>query len=144
MSKEKQVQNNMLGLKVKHYSNSFHSDFSHHEFTSDFGKSNTDKSTYRPDISIVRAQQNALSRKKFLYDFPDGKDNGNFIMTYVRDKGLDITEVDSAIDRIKSSIDEKVSDSQEKDELLDSVKQIADSLKKDSLDVDETTEKSNN
>lgn len=139
MAKEK-----IIGFKVKHYSNSFYSEGLHHEFTSNFGKTNTDKSTFRPDISIVRAQQNALSGKKLLYDFPDGKDNGNFVMTYIRDKGLDVTEVDSALERIKSNIDEKISDSKQKDELLESVKQIADSLKKDSPDVDKTTENSNN
>lgn len=148
MSKEKIIQSEevssspRVGLAVKHYSNSFQNSTFHHQMTSDFGKTNTDKSTFRPDISIVRAQQSALSGKKLLYDFPDGKDTGNYVMTYVRDKGLDVTEVDSALEQIKSSIDEKISSSNEKDELLESVKQIADSLKKDSPQVDDSAQDS--
>lgn len=128
-------------ISVKHFSNSFKGEKP--PICRDFGESNTDKSTYRPDLSILRAYQGSKD-KKLVYDFPDGKDNGEIVMTYIRDKGLDVSEVDAALERIKSSIDEKVASSKEKDELLDSVKEIADSLKKDSSNVDVTTEKSEN
>lgn len=120
------AQKTSIGIPVKHYSNSFSSIPIHH-LCDDFGGSNTDKSTYRPDISLVYAQQGAAT-KTLLYDYPDGKDDGNYVMTYIRDKGLDVTEVQSAMDRVKSVIDEKIENGNKKDELLDSVKKIADSL----------------
>lgn len=104
-----QVDNSVsTGLLVRHFSNVFGSDVVGHQMLSDFGESNTDISTWRPDISLVRAQQGRLSGKQLVYDFPDGKDNGEFVMTYIRNKGLDTTEVDSLISRIKISQQEKI------------------------------------
>lgn len=103
----------MIGIKVKHFSNQFENpDWT--PLLEDFGETNTDTSTYRPDISIVRAQAGRLSGKELIYDFDDGKDTGETVMTFVRQKGLDVTEVDTALSRVKSNIDEKVEDSKQK------------------------------
>lgn len=103
----------MIGIKVRHFSNQF----SNPDWTrllDDFGESNTDTSTYRPDISVARAEAGRLSGKKLIYDFDDGKDTGATVMTFIRQNGLDVTEVDSAIARVKSGIDEKVEDFKKK------------------------------
>lgn len=103
----------MIGIKVKHFSNQFENpDWI--PLLDDFGETNTDTSTYRPDISMARAQAGRLSGKKLIYDFDDGKDNGETVMTFVRQKGLDVTEVEAAAIRVKSNIDEKVEDSKKK------------------------------
>lgn len=103
----------MVGIKVKHFSNQFvYKNWT--PLLKNFGESNTDTSTYRPDISIARAEAGRLSGKKLIYDFNDGKDNGETVMTFIRQKGLDITEVEVAANRVKSNIDEKVEDSKKK------------------------------
>lgn len=103
----------MIGIKVKHFSNQFlNKDWT--PLLEDFGESNTDTTTYRPDISIARAQAGRLSGKKLIYDFNDGKDNGEIAMTFIRQKGLDVTEVDAAVARVKSNIDESIVDSKKK------------------------------
>lgn len=76
----------------------------------DFGKSNTDKSSYRPDVSRVRAflGTGMQSSKKLMYDFPDGKDTGEEVQTFIRNKGLDITEVDLAVEVVKQAAKAKI------------------------------------
>lgn len=103
----------MIGIKVKHFSNQFVNK-GWTPLLEDFGESNTDTSTYRPDISLARAQAGRLSGKKLIYDFYDGKDNGETVMTFIRQKGLDITEVDAAAARVKSNINESIEDSKKK------------------------------
>lgn len=103
----------MIGIKVNHYHHVFAlskkevSDL--HQMVDDFGDSNTDTSRWRPDISITRAQLGAIgnSNKQFLYDFPDGKDTGEIVQTFLRSPALDITEVDSATERITQIIERK-------------------------------------
>lgn len=84
-------------MKVRHYHNSFKTDekVEHHFLTRDFGKSNTDKTFYRPDISSARALAGAAGStgRVGLYDFKDGKDNGDYLMVVLRKKGLDPTEI---------------------------------------------------
>lgn len=84
-------------MKVRHYGNSFQTDkkVKHHILTKDFGKSNTDKTFYRPDISSSRALAGAAGStgRVGLYDFKDGKDNGDYLMVILRKKGLDPTEI---------------------------------------------------
>lgn len=92
-----------VGIPVKTYHNAFKTDYVPPMVT-DFGKSNTDKSSYRPDISLIPPflAQGARSSKNFVYDFPDGKDTNDvssYTVTYLRNKSLDITEVDAAIAR---------------------------------------------
>lgn len=97
-----------VGIPVKTYHNTFKTDYVPPMVT-DFGKSNTDKSSYRPDSSLIPPflAQGARSSKDFVYDFPDGKDTGDssYVVTYLRRKDLDITEVDAAIAREKSRLE---------------------------------------
>lgn len=98
-----------VGIPVKLYNNLFITDYKPPMVT-DFGESNTDKSTYRPDISLIPPfmAQGARSTKSFVYDFPDGKDTNDvssYTVTYLRNKSLDITEVDAAIAREKSRLE---------------------------------------
>ena len=96
-------------MKIKHYNNQF-SSVAIHKMTKDFGASNTDTSTWRPTISNVRSFLAGSSNnfnKKLLYDFPDGKDNGEFVQTFIRSKGLDITEIETAEKRITKIVEDK-------------------------------------
>lgn len=98
------AKNQIIGISVKHYSNQFVG--SKNLLVKDFGESNTDKSTYRPDLSLVRAYQGAKT-KTLLYDFSDGKDNGQTVQTFVRSKALDITEIETAEKRVLQVIEDK-------------------------------------
>lgn len=99
----------MSAITIKHYSNTFQSDFPFHHMTDDFGESNTDKSFYRPDISSARALAGSAggSTRVGKYDFEDGKDTGDTIQTVLRMKGLDITEIDTLQQRIIDNMNMK-------------------------------------
>lgn len=112
-------------IEVKHYSNPFKST-PIHQLTVDFGESNTDTSTWRPDISLIHAQANSLSGRQLVYDFPDGNDSGETIQTFVRSKGIDITEIESAEKRITTIIEDKKASDKEK---LDKADQRSKDLK---------------
>lgn len=117
-----------IGFKVHKYRNAY----SNPDWTpllSDFGKSNTDKSTYRPDISLARAQA-GMSSKTLVYDFSDGKDTGETAQTYIRQPGLDVTEVDSAIQRLNDNFDSKVKEDLESQKRRAKDKKIDDFLDK--------------
>lgn len=77
-------------MQVLKYHNHF-SGVPLHRLTADFGASNTDKSFFRPEISSFGDQLQRLqgSTLQGVYDFPDGVDTGETIMTLVRNKGLD-------------------------------------------------------
>lgn len=94
-------------MKVLHYNNQFNSN-PLHSLMSDFGESNTDTSSWRPELSIIHAQASGATRKRFLYDFPDGKDNGESVQTFIRSKGLDVTEIDSALKSVTESTNDKI------------------------------------
>lgn len=96
--------NEAIGINVKHYSNSFKG--VKPPICRDYGESNTDKSTYRPDLSLARAYQGAQN-KKLIYDFDNGKDTGETVQTFVRSKGLDVTEIETAQKRITQIIEDK-------------------------------------
>lgn len=120
----------IIGIKVRHYSNSFQGDKP--PICRDYGESNTDKSTYRPDISITRAYQGSQN-KRLVYDFDNGKDTGETVQTFIRSKGLDITEIDTATKRITKIIEDKKEadskskkDKEEKDKFL---KDLGDAVK---------------
>lgn len=124
-----------MQIEVKHYSNIFVNDNPHYPTIKDFGESNTDTSSWRPEISIARAQQGASAGKKLLYDFPDGKDNGNYIQTFLRSPGLDITEVEMAQKRITQIVEDKkqndtkkAKDKKESDDFNGMIKKIADNF----------------
>lgn len=97
-----------MKIKVKRYNNPFESKPVHH-LLEDFGESNTDTTTWKPDISDVRAflGNPSASKKQLLYDFPDGKDTGEFVQTFIRSKGLDITEIETAEKRVTQIIENK-------------------------------------
>lgn len=94
-------------MKVRHYSNSFVNENVHWQMTKDFGATNTDTSMYRPDVSTVRAFAGNPhgSNMTGLYDFKDGKDTGDRIMLYLRDKSLDVTEIDRIGEVLKSKVE---------------------------------------
>lgn len=115
-------------MKIKHYSSDFGSIPIHHLVVS-YGESNTDKSFFRPDISSTRAFLGSMqgSNRVGLYDFPDGKDTGETFQTFIRDKALDITEVDSAINKVKSKLEEDI-EKQKADKKAKEVQDKADKL----------------
>lgn len=63
-----------------------------------FGKSRTDKSKYRPNVSTLTGAEGALDIKG-EFDFEDGKDDGstNYLL---RNKGLDIVELQERAETI--------------------------------------------
>lgn len=128
VSKDKPVK--VYGLTgVRHYKSVYDAPL-FHTMTSDFGKSNTDKTSVRPDVSSVRAflgSVNGTSNMIGLYDFNDGKDTGERLMTFLRSKSIDPAEIDSAMSRIMSRLD------QLKQEDVD--KFVAEQRNKDSADV---------
>lgn len=97
-----------MKIEVKRYNNTFESE-PIHQLLEDFGESNTDTSTWKPDASTIRAflGNPSSSKKTLLYDFPDGKDTGEFVQTFIRSKGLDITEIESAEKRVTQIIENK-------------------------------------
>lgn len=124
-------------IQVNHYSSVFKSDVGHWKMTEDFGESNTDRSTYKPDVSLVRAflGSGGNTKKHFLYDYPDGKDDGQTIKTFLRQPGLDITEVETAekvmtsIIKDKKAFDESNAKSEKaQKEIIDAIKSATDSI----------------
>lgn len=63
-----------------------------------FGKSRTDRSKYRPNVSSLTGAEGATDIKG-EYDFKDGKDDGstNYLL---RNKGLDIVELQERAEKI--------------------------------------------
>lgn len=123
-----------MTIKVKQYNNPFSSK-PIHKMIDDFGESNTDTSTWRPDLSVARAFLGSAgaSNKQMLYDFPDGKDTGETVQTFIRTKGLDITEIESAEKRITQIIQDKsLSDEQsesKKKQRAQDLKDLSDAIK---------------
>lgn len=116
-------------MTIFHYSNTFDSPILH-SFNSKFGDSVTDISNWRPELALIHSQSSALSGKRFLYDFPDGKDTGERIQTFIRGKGLDVTEIDRALDSVTQDIKSKAeSDKKSKKDKLDSDKAKAETIK---------------
>lgn len=96
-------------ISIKHYCTQFFND-DFEPLLSDFGESNTDTTTWRPDISLARAQAGSVgtSSKTMLYDFPDGKDNGETVQTFIRSKALDVTEIDRAQKAVLDNLENKI------------------------------------
>lgn len=129
MSKEKQETSSKIGITLKSYSNQFESKPIHH-LTDDFGETNTDRSKWRPTLSVARAflGSDMLSTKKMLYDYTDGKDDGQTIKTFLRTKGLDITEIDQAERVITQIIQDKNVDEQTRQQAEQARKQALSDL----------------
>lgn len=123
-----------MKIKVKRYNNAFKSE-PIHQLLEDFGESNTDTSTWKPDVSTIRAflGNPSSSKKTLLYDFPDGKDTGEFVQTFIRSKGLDITEIESAEKRVVQIIENKKQLDKEKvdneNQRKQDLKDLSDSIK---------------
>lgn len=105
-------------IKVRHYSNIFENPEPSYNPPVDYGESVTDKASYRPDISSARAFAGSVgvgtSSKVGVYDFPDGKDNGMTIQTFLRNRGLDITEIDAASNWLKDNAQKLVDEDNKK------------------------------
>lgn len=121
-------------IKVYHYSNSFAAK-ELHVMTKDFGPSNTDKSFYTPEVVNARSTLGSgVSQKRVgVYDFPDGKDTGERIQVILRQKGLDVAEIDRIGAILKSQVEsdktslEHIQEMEAKD-ITKYVKSIADAI----------------
>ena len=93
----------------------------------DYGKSLTDKTFFRPEIFSV-ADTKANNAVTGLYDFNDGKDTGERLSMYLRDKSLDITEKAAIVDAYETDITNRSElDRQDLQSLQD--KAVSDELK---------------
>lgn len=136
-----------IGMAVKHYQSSFGSSVVH-QMTEDFGESNTDISNWKPKVSTIRAFLGSPNsqKKHLVYDFPDGKDNGSSVQTFLRTPGLDITEIETAekivtqiVQDKKALADADAKDAAESKALLDALRGI----KESSADNSASTEQNN-
>lgn len=134
----KEKQSLSFARSVRHYSSTFTFPLVH-QMTKDFGESNTDLTNWKPKVADIRAFLGSPNskRKQFLYDFPDGKDTGDTVQTFLRSPGLDITEIDAAEKRITQIVEYKKASDADKEalsaqqkELLDTIKGVKDSLSK--------------
>lgn len=135
-----------IGRKVLKYTSPFKTSREVYKLCDDFGESNTDKSTYRPTLSVVKSFLGAQNPnlKQFVYDFPDGKDTNDinsYVMTYLRTPGLDPAEVDALISRERSrlqSLADSATSKAEKDKIskaLDALTNLNNSAPESSDDV---------
>lgn len=142
----KTSENRSIGRKVLKYSSAFKTSREVYKLCDDFGDSVTDKSTYRPTLSVVKSFLGAQNPhlKQFVYDFPDGKDTNDinsYIMTYLRTPGLDPAEVDALISRERSrlqSLADSATSKAEKDKIskaLDALGNLSNSAPESSDDV---------
>lgn len=108
----------LSSIKVRHYSNPFENPNPLYIPPSDYGESGTDKTSYRPDISSARAFAGSVgvgtSSNVGVFDFPDGKDNGMTIQTFLRNRGLDLTEINSAFNWLKDNAQKLVDEDNKK------------------------------
>lgn len=133
-------------IEIKHYQHDYSGEAPNlSPLVKDFGKTNTDTSKWRPEISVTRAQAGMLSGRKLLYDFPDGKDTGEFVQTYIRSPGLDITEVESAELRMTQIIEDKKQADKNKSEKDKERQQFKDNIQKlaDSVSSTDSLQSSN-
>lgn len=119
-----------VGMKVFRYSNAFSAPLVH-KMTEDYGESNTDTTKWKPSVVQVRSfvSSTSSSHKTLLYDFPDGKDTGETIQTFLRQPGLDITEIETAEKRITQIIESKKLSDEEKNKLDGNMKNLLDAIK---------------
>lgn len=133
-----------MKFEVKHFSNTFTAPL-FFENLKDYGESNTDTSFIRPDISSARAIVGSyIGNNNFVgkYDFDNGDDTGSMLMTFLRSKSLDVTEIDNAykmylknVDSLKrADVDKFIEDNKDKDDksLRESIKKFFNQSNKDS------------
>lgn len=93
----------------------------------DYGKSLTDKTFFRPELFSV-ADTKANNAVTGLYDFKDGKDTGERLAMYLRDKSLDITEKSAIVEAYEADINNRSNlDKQDLQAIQD--KAVSDELK---------------
>lgn len=130
----------MIGIIVNKYNNVYSGE-PIHQLRSDYGESCTDTSKWRPSISTVRAflGNPGATRKSLQYDYPDGKDDGNVIRTFLRTKGLDITEIETAEKRITQIVEDQVENAKltkkQQEQYKQSLKDLSDAMKDNNGDV---------
>lgn len=113
-------------MKILYYSSQFQNDFVKPK-NLDYGKSLTDKTFFRPEIFSI-ADTKANTAVTGLYDFNDGKDTGERLSMYLRDKSLDITEKAAIVEAYEADIDNRSElDKQDLQSLQD--KAVSDELK---------------
>ena len=134
-------------IQINHYNNQFNNVSPIHELLSDFGETNTDTTHWRPVVSLARASlaSGMNSRKQFFYDYPDGKDDGNRIKTFLRSPGLDITEIETAEKRITQIVEDLKDTSKVNKEAVDKYKQalkdLGDAVNKSNQDNKDNQDK---
>lgn len=136
-------------MKIRHYKSEYKSS-PLHKMTSDFGESCVDKTFFRPDVSSTRAFLGAPtgSTRVGLYDFPDGKDDGDSFRLAIRAIGNDITELDAVGEKIKARMSADIaSQKAEKEiakdkELMDALRSNVDKIANGEKLKDESVEES--
>ena len=93
----------------------------------DYGESLTDKTFFRPELFSI-ADTKANNAVTGLYDFKDGKDTGERLSMYLRDKSLDITEKSAIVEAYEADIKNR-SDLDKQDLQAIQDKAVADELK---------------
>lgn len=102
----------------------------------DFGKSITDKESYR--LSLINSRgASGGSFQQGYYMFPDGKYDYNSDFSFILRKDLSITEIDGYLDRMKEDL--KDADENTKKEIESQMKAFEE--KKAVLEIAETSKK---
>lgn len=113
-------------MKIQYYNSQFDNELVKPKKI-DFGESLTDKTFFRPEIFSI-ADTKANNAVTGLYDFNDGKDTGERLQMYLRDKSLDITEKSAIVDAYEADINNRSDlDKQDLQSLQD--KAVSDELK---------------
>lgn len=113
-------------MKIFYYISQFHNELVKPK-TLNFGESLTDKTFFRPEIFSI-ADTKANNAVTGLYDFNDGKDTGERLAMYLRDKSLDITEKTAIVEAYETDINHRSElDKQDLQSLQD--KAVSDELK---------------
>lgn len=92
-------------MNIFYYNSQFETDLVKEKFF-DYGESLTDKTFFRPDIFSI-ADTKSNNAVTGLYDFKDGKDTGERLSMYLRDKSLDITEKAAIVDAYEADINNR-------------------------------------
>ncbi len=92
-------------MKIQYYHSQFDNDLVKPKII-DYGKTLTDKTFFRPEIFSI-ADTKANNSVTGLYDFKDGKDTGERLSMYLRDKSLDITEKAAIVDAYEADINNR-------------------------------------
>ncbi len=113
-------------MKILYYNSQFENDLAKPK-NIDYGESLTDKTFFRPELFSV-ADTKANSAITGLYDFKDGKDTGERLSMYLRDKSLDVTEKSAIVSAYEADINNRAAlDKQDLQSIQD--KAVADELR---------------